>query len=178
MLREHRVGSLDDRVRILKRMVWYGEQAFGRMSPPIGGLRDPKMRQIGLEVTNGCNARDDMCELAAIYEFVKRNIRYTGDITNKDTFQTAYRTLEYGGGDCDDHSVLSAVLAMENGFQTKFRITSNTGVSWDHIFTLAGVPKVSPRRWVPIDTTLPHGRVGTYPPEAKHRDFDVSEPKL
>lgn len=158
-------------------MVWLGDQAFSRMNSPIGGLRDPRMRAIGLEVTSGCRARDDMCELAAIYEFVKRNVRYTGDITDKDTFSTAWRTLQYGGEDCDGHSVLNAVLAMENGFQTKFRITSNTGASWDHIFTLAGVPKTSPSKWIVLDTTLPGARTfGKHPPMAKYKDFDVSEP--
>jgi len=140
-------------------------------------LRDPRMRAIGLEVTSACPARDDLCELQAIFEFVKRNIRYTGDITDKDTFQTAWRTMQMGGGDCDDMSVLNAVLAMENGFQTKFRITSNTGASWDHIFCLAGVPKTSPRKWIVLDTTLPGAnKFGVHPPMAKYKDFDVSEP--
>ena len=169
--------SLEDRVVILRRLVWLGDAAFGRRNAPVGGLKDPRMRQIGLEVTSACRARDDMCELAAIYEFVKRNVRYTGDITDKDTFQTAWRTLQMAGGDCDDHSVLCAVLAMENGFQTKFRITSNTGATWDHIFCLAGVPKTSPRKWIVLDTTLPGAnKFGVHPPMAKYKDFEVSEP--
>lgn len=175
-LRAHSVNTLEDRVKILRRLVWLGDAAFGRRNPPIGGLRDPLMRQIGLEVTSGCPPRNDMCELAAIFQFVHKNVRYTGDITDKDTFQTAYRTLQMAGGDCDDHSVLNAVLAMENGFQTKFRITSNTGASWDHIFCLAGVPKTAPRRWVPIDTTLGPNSFSRHPPSAKYKDFDVSEP--
>jgi len=99
-LRAHTVRTLDDRVAILKRMVWLGDAAFGRRNDPVGGLKDPRMRQIGLEVTRGCPARNDTCELNAIYEFVKQNVRYTGDITDKDTFQTAWRTLQMAGGDC------------------------------------------------------------------------------
>ena len=329
-LRSHQVRTLDVRVDILRRMVWQGDQAFNKRNPPIGGLKDPRMRQIGLEVTSACRARADMCELAAIYEFVARNVRYTGDITDKDTYQTAWRTLQYGGGDClphdtllfvirgvsnsalrvpatpelvpirdvrvgdsvmesgrwvpvtqhwftgrkqilafdlsngtvlrcspehrlfrldatearaarievgehlltprepirfhsdeipvspdgvrvtairaekrpalcfdittesgrfwlpesdalvhncDDHSVLCAVLAMENGFPTRFRITSNTGATWDHIYCLAGVPRTGPRKWVPLDTTLPGAnRFGVHPPMAKYRDFEVVEP--
>jgi hypothetical protein len=178
MLRAHQVSTLADRVLLLRRLVWFGEQAFDRHSPPVGSLKDPRMRQIGLAVTQGCPARNDMCELAAIYEFVKRNVRYTGDITNKDTFQSAWRTLQIGGGDCDDMAPLNAVLAMENGFTCKFRITSNTGATWDHIYTLAGVPKMSPRRWVALDTTLPgQNKFGVEPPRAKKEDFDVTEPR-
>lgn len=176
-LRAHNVRTLDDRVAILRRMVWLGDAAFGRRNPPVGGLKDPRMRQIGLEVTRGCPARNDACELNAIYEFTKSNVRYTGDITDKDTFQTAWRTLQMAGGDCDDHSVVNAVLAMENGFQTRFRITSNTGQTWDHIYCLAGVPKNNPRQWIALDTTLPgRNKFGVHPPMAKHRDFDVTEP--
>jgi hypothetical protein len=177
MLRAHKVGDLEDRVRILRKLVWYGEAAFNRSHPPIGGLRDPQMRQAGLAVTEVCNARDDMCELAAIFDFTHKNIRYTGDITNKDTFQSAFRTMQYAGGDCDDHATLNAVLAMENGFQTKFRITSNYGTTWDHIMCLAGVPKLEPTKWIPLDTTLPGAnRFGKLPPMAKYKDFDVDEP--
>lgn len=175
VLRAHNVSSLEDRVVLLRRLVWFGDHGMDPRMPPVGGIQDARMRQIGLAVTQGCRARNDACELDAIYEFVQRNVRYTGDITNKDTFQSAFRTLQYGGGDCDDHAVVNAVLAMENGFQTMFRITSNTGASWDHIYTLVGLPKVGPRRWVALDTTLPRGSVGREPGRAKKQDFPVSE---
>lgn len=180
VLRAHNVSSLEDRVVLLRRLVWFGDRGVNPHADPVGGIQDPRMRQIGLAVTQGCRARNDECELDTIYQFVQRNVRYTGDITNKDTFQSAYRTLQYGGGDCDDHAVATAVLAMENGFHTKFRITSNTGATWDHIYTLVGVPKVTPRRWVALDTTLPRGRVGSEPGRAKKQDFEVSgkEPRL
>lgn len=191
MLRAHKVSTLEDRVKILRKLVWYGEAAFSRNYPPIGGLRDPQMRLIGLAAVENCNARDDRCELESIYDFVKSNIRYTGDITYKDTFQSAFRTLQYGGGDCDDHATLAVVLAMENGFQAKFRITSNYGSTWDHIYAIVGVPKLEPRNWistgyierpqnahVALDTTLPGqflSRFGKEPPRTKYKDFPVED---
>lgn len=167
-MRAHPVRDLKDRVKVLRWLVWQQH----------GGLRDPLMRRIGLMITRRCPARDDLCELRAIFDFVAdpRNVRYTGDIAHKDTFQNALRTLQFGGGDCDDHSALNAVLAMENGFQTKFRITSNHGATWDHIYAMAGVPKHSPRRWVALDTTLGPGRFGHEPPRAKNSDFPVTAP--
>lgn len=327
MLRSHRVNNLQDRVLLIRKLIWYGEAAFNRRLPPRGGLYDPYMRQLGLAVTRGCRARNDMCELESIYRTVTMkapdgnpNVRYTGDITDKDTFQSALRTLQYRGGDCfpegtlflkrrgtatveqievgddvddgtqmvtvlktwrrgpkaiyrfgldngkvlrlsrthktlrlhlgapvtmagaeraeevraenlrvgdallqplreqrsswttiatvevervevpsydimttsgrvylpeadvitrqcDDHTALCAVLAMENGFRTRARITSNEGVSWDHIYCLAGLPKGNPTRWVALDTTLPGYRFNTHPPQAKHQDFDLDEPK-
>jgi len=100
MLRAHQVSTLEDRVLLLRKLVWFGENAFDPSMPPAGSIHDPNMRQIGLEVTSPCRGRDELCELQSIYWFTKKNIRYTGDITEKDTFQSAWRTLQYGGGDC------------------------------------------------------------------------------
>lgn len=178
-LRSHSVSTLEDRVRLIRKLIWWGDAAFDPRIAPTdgGGLRDPRMRAMGLEVTRGCPPRNDVCELEAVYEFVKRNVRYTGDITMKDTYQSAWRTLQMAGGDCDDHVTACAVLAGENGFQAKARITSNTGDSWDHIYCLAGVPKHAPRKWIVLDTTLPGNRFGQQPPFAKHRDFDLDDIK-
>jgi hypothetical protein len=134
------------------------------------------MRHIGLQVTQHCPPRNDVCELQAIFDFTVRNVRYTGDIAGRDTFQKALRTLQYGGGDCDDHSIVNAVLAMENGFFSKVRITSNTGATWDHIYALAGVPKHNPVRYIPLDTTLGPGKFGKEPRRAKFVDFSLGTP--
>lgn len=176
-LRSHNVKSLDDRVRLIRKLIWWGDAAFNRRVADTdgGGVRDPRLRQMGLAVTEACRARDDFCELNAIYQFVRTNVRYTGDIALKDTFSSAWRTLQYGGEDCDGHIVVNAVLAIENGFQTKARITSNACETWDHIFCLAGVPKHAPTRWVALDTTLPGDRFMRQPPMCRHRDFNLDD---
>jgi hypothetical protein len=134
MLRAHTVRTLDDRVRILRRLVWLGDEGVNPGAPPVGGLKDPRMRQIGLAVTQACVARDDKCELDAIYRFVKSNVRYTGDITMKDTFQTAYRTLQMAGGDCFPEGTLfltrdgfTPVEDVEEGDEV------HDGETWRHV---------------------------------------------
>lgn len=170
-------------------------------------VKDPAMRNLALAVTGngtrtvkvdkdeipvtgaGCPARDDMCEAKAIFDWVSSHVRYTGDtgahaltpggpVEPVDEFQAAARTVEFRGGDCDDHAVLNATLAIKNGFPAKFRITSNTGASWDHIYTLVGVPKLDPTRWVALDTTLGNpgfgkstGKFDKQPSRAKEVDF-------
>lgn len=174
VLKVHQVGDgLPPRVDLLRQLY----------QCPEGGIRNARMRGYGLAITRACHARDDMCELKAIFDFVTHrnpqtgitNIRYTGDIRGKDTFQSALRTMEFGGGDCDDHAQLNAVLAAVNGFKGKWRITSNTGASWDHIYYLAGVPKNRPFQWIALDTTLGAGRFNKEPNRAKYQDFYVSE---
>lgn len=167
-LMSHTVNTLGDRVAVLKGLVW-GDGPQG----PEGTLRDPLMRQIGLAVTRHCPPRDDWRELEAIFQFVVTNVRYTGDIAGRDTFQKALRTLQYRGGDCDDAAVLNCVLAMENGFFCKVRITSNTGSTWDHIYAMAGIPKHRPSRYVALDTTLGNGKFAREPGRAKFVDFSM-----
>lgn len=154
------------------------------------GTRKLKVGDTEIEVTGaGCPARDDLCEAKAIYDWVYSHVRYTGDTGAHvlkpgtepepvDEFQSAPRTAEFKGGDCDDHSVLAATLGIKNGFPAKFRITSNHGDSWDHIYTMLGVPKLNPTHWIAVDTTLgdpgrgtPGERFNQQPHRVKQIDF-------
>ena len=122
-----------------------------------------------------------MCELRAIYKFTVENVRYTGDVAGVDTFSSPIRTLQMGGEDCDGHAVLNAALAIINGYHAKARITSNRGVTWDHIYCMVGLPKGSTSRWIALDTTLARSRndvsrFGAEPPRAKYQDFSLSKP--
>lgn len=168
-LQAYRVGeSLQDRVKILRTLLW----------SPKNGLQHPTTLALARRVTEHCRGRDAMCELQAIYQFVVTNVRYTGDVATIDTFSAPLRTLQMGGEDCDGHCLVNAALAIANGFQAKARITSNRGVTWDHIYCMAGMPKGRTERWVALDTTLARtlgdaSRFGQEPPRAKYQDFDL-----
>jgi hypothetical protein len=171
-LQAFQVGnSLMDRVKILRNLLWSAKS----------GLQNPQMLYIARRVTNGCHGRDGMCELRAIYQFVVQNVRYTGDISKVDTFAGPIRVLQMGGGDCDEHTLVNAALAMANGFDVRARITSNRGTTWDHIYCLAGFPKGRSTSWVALDSTMAKGmndfsRFGKEPPRAKYQDFKMEKP--
>lgn len=82
-----RVRSLKDRIRIMRDL-------------HLAGLRDSEVRKTAIQAVAGCPARNDMCEIQAIYKLVKSRVRYTGDVQGFDTYASAARTLEWGGGDC------------------------------------------------------------------------------
>lgn len=178
---------IDKRVGILQDLVWKG-------------VTNPQMRELALAITgNGtrdvtvgkrkfrvrganCPARDGLCESEAIYNWTKANIRYTGDIApvkmpngaveGIDLFQAPWRTVEFGGEDCDGHTVVTTTLLTLNGIPAKFRITAPSKDSdWAHIYGLAGLPKTNPNKWVAVDTTLPGRMFGREAPAAKRRDF-------
>jgi transglutaminase-like putative cysteine protease len=165
--------SLEDRIALLQDLVWQS-------------VHDPEMRKLALSVTRHCEARDDVCETRAVYDWVRKNVRYTGDVApvahgaggkvdGIDYYQTAKRTVQLGGGDCDDHFVLGATLLALNGIQSRGRITSQTSRNRDdysHIYAVARLPKNAPAKDVPIDTTLPNGDwYGREYPHGKRVDF-------
>lgn len=147
-------------------------------------VQDPEMRKLALQVTQSCEARDDVCEARAIGNWVKRNIRYTGDVAphrlwtggpveSVDLYQAARRTVEFKGGDCDDAAVLNATLLILNGIPAKFRVTSPYkwgSDNYTHIYTMAGLPKGNPTKWMAVDTTLPDYTLGKEYPFAKNMD--------
>lgn len=148
------VHSLAGRIEILNQLV-------------REGTKDPRMRQLAVSLVNGCPDRSDGCEVATIFWFVKANVRYTGDIQDIDTYQSGARTLQFGGGDCDDHSTLLATLLSILGFQTGFRVISTTGQMWEHIYALVGLPRLRPSGVLPLDTTVPSSFPGWEPSKAQ-----------
>jgi transglutaminase-like putative cysteine protease len=146
-------------------------------------VRDPEMRKLALAITQKCPARDGECEARAIFDYVRRNVRYTGDVAPVkmgrngpveaiDYFQSAKRTLEFKGGDCDDHDTVSATLLALNGITPRLRVTAPRKHDiWRHIYTVAGLPKENPTKWIALDTTLDPAKFGKEAPYAKHKDF-------
>ena len=170
-LTEYKVGdSLVERVKILRDLAWDKEN----------GIRNPQFVFLARRIAQGCVARDFQCELRAIYRFTVENARYVRDVFGVDTFSSPIRTLQMGAEDCDGHAVLNSALAMALGYKAKVRITSNLGVTWDHIYALAEIPKrgLVSARWIPLDTTLARtqsdfSRFGVEPPRAKFADFPM-----
>ncbi|OHC48765.1 MAG: hypothetical protein A2X69_09215 [Rhodobacteraceae bacterium GWF1_65_7] len=126
-----------------------------------------------------------MCEAKAVYNWVRKNVRYAGDIApikqgrrgvveGVDYFAAADRVVQFGAEDCDGHSILNATLLALNGIPAKLRITAPGRFrEWSHIYTVAGMPKTAPKKWVALDTTLPGEYFGVEAPHGRVRDFDA-----
>jgi transglutaminase-like putative cysteine protease len=148
-------------------------------------IQDPKMREISLRATAHCPERDGACEARAIYDFIKARVRYTGDIApirwsdgtveGVDLFQAARRTLEFGGGDCDDHNIVASTMLAHNGITPRLRVVkTRSAPDWEHIFTGALLPKGTGDKFIALDTTLPgNEHFGREPSYHKFVDFDA-----
>lgn len=165
--------SIEKRVGLVQDTIWKSVQ-------------DPQMRKLALRITANCPARDGECEARAIDTWMRKNIRYTGDIAPVkmgrngpveaiDLFPTASFIAETGGEDCDGHSIMSATLLSLNGITARLRVTSPNNVKndWRHIYVVAGLPKENPTKWVALDSTLPNAKFGDVAGHAKARDFVV-----
>lgn len=148
-------------------------------------VMDPEMRKLAIRITRNCPERDGLCEAKAIYKYVKKNVRYTGDIASIkmsngetegiDLYQSARRTLELGAGDCDDMSIVTSTLLASIGITPRLRVTAEDANSdWGHIYTTAQLPKFSPTYAVALDATLPgSNKFGVEMPAGKIQDFDA-----
>jgi len=145
-----------------------------------GGTPIPMVQAWGdwypVEEVRSCPPRNDLCEIELIWNFVVRNVRYVYDTTNVDVFTTAEATLEAGGGDCDDMTVLFAALLKSVGFQVRARVisTPDSPDEWVHIYPMVGISKDNPTQWMPLDATVTGALPGwQYDHIAKIRDYDL-----
>lgn len=121
-----------------------------------------------------CKARDAECEITKIWDFVVLNLRYTFDPQEVDTFSTVKESLESGGGDCDDATILFGALLKAIGFQVGARVISTTGAQWEHIYPLVGLPQERPKRWIALDVTVDGFRPGDeYKKYKAHQDYKL-----
>lgn len=97
----------------------------------------PTVREAAIQMVRGCDARDDACELEAIFNAVKhgtpyvkglaKGLKYVADPRWADHFTAPYRVLDQCARgacaeDCDGHAALIAALAGSLGFKVGLRV--------------------------------------------------------
>ncbi|SRR6266516_1348828 len=119
------------------------------------GAKDFYVRQKALAIFRayGVRPKDRMGEVAALFDWVRRNIRYTRDILKVELLHTARRMLELRAGDCDDLTIVLGAMLMATGHPVRLVLAGfrpNRPHSYSHIY-----PEVKVRgRWIPIDATV------------------------
>lgn len=163
-----RVRTIQDRVALVHQQM-------------IAGTRDPKIYELSREVLTrragdqwAISEKDHKGEVTALFNEVRKRVRYTWDPTDYDAFQTAVRTLELHAGDCDDMTSLLGALCRAAGHQVRSRIVQTKGAeTWNHIYLVAKVGN----QWMPLDASVDKPAGWEVPREMvlKMRDFDVVE---
>lgn len=126
------------------------------------GSIDRRIVAAARALTMDCEARDDECELRAIYDAVKKGddrvawlrsgMRYVADPRPFDTFSAVSAIIEdcsagSCAGDCDDHVILVASLCSALGFQVGVRAwgkSKDPDGDYTHVYSVVMMPKSGP----------------------------------
>jgi transglutaminase-like putative cysteine protease len=108
------------------------------------------LRRLVERVCHGLEAKDYVSELAALYYFVCRRIRYQRDPLTVELVKTPLATLQTGVGDCDDIATLLAAMVLLCGSEARFvTVGFKRRGPFTHVFCEALDPKT--KRWVTLD---------------------------
>jgi transglutaminase-like putative cysteine protease len=116
----------------------------------LAAQTDWPLRRLVERICRGLEAKDYLSELAALYYFVCRHIRYQRDPLTVELVKTPMATLRTGVGDCDDIATLLAAMALLCGSDARLVTASfKRRGPFTHVFCEALDPKT--KRWVTLD---------------------------
>lgn len=139
------------------------------------GAKDFYVRQKAIAIFRayGVRPKNRMGEACALFDFVKRNIRYTRDIFRVELLHSARRMLELRAGDCDDMTILLGAMLMSTGHPVRLVLAGfrrHKPHSYSHIY-----PEVNVRgRWIAIDATVDKP-IGWAPPALWKRICEIEK---
>lgn len=165
------VRSIEERVAYIVEMIQKGRDS--------AEVRKFAVQAISKRCGDGWCVKegDGEAEVKALFFAAQKVYRYCSDTFGKDLFQHPARTLDFGGGDCDDATILICSALGAVGFATKCRvIRTKAAKEWNHIYALVGLPQKAPSKWVALDLSVSTQPPGWQPPRdmiAEIKDFDV-----
>jgi transglutaminase-like putative cysteine protease len=142
------------------------------------GAKDFYVRQRAIDIfrTYGVPAKDRVGEVCALFDWVRRHIRYTRDIFRVELLHSARRMLELKAGDCDDMTILLGAMLVSTGHPVRLALTGfrrSRPHAYSHIY-----PEVLVRgRWVAMDATM-NRPIGWAPPAVWKRVCELGKDEL
>jgi transglutaminase-like putative cysteine protease len=148
-LRTYQINTLEDRIAHLRQLVQAGK-------------RDPAVYAFTRKaVTARCGdnwcvpEKNNAAEVKALFDAIRRNVRYTSDIAGADTYQSPGKTLKLRAGDCDDYASLVCAAAHQLGIPCRFAVIRTKGANdWNHIYAQVGLPRRRPTKWISMDASV------------------------
>ncbi|MBS7615474.1 transglutaminase domain-containing protein [Candidatus Bathyarchaeota archaeon] len=166
-------GNVKDRVEVIKQMI-------------IKYREHPQIRAIASDILNKrCGdkwcipEKDWLAEVKAVFDAVRKNVRYTRDPISKDLFVSPIRTLtQYHLGDCDDLTIVLGSILGHIGYPLKLRVIQTVGNSdYNHIYLMVGIPPFGePKKWIAADASVTNKPLGYQAPSEviiRKRDFPI-----
>jgi Transglutaminase-like superfamily len=125
-------------------------------------LRDPSIIRLATDIVRSAPAFDDYAEANALYEWVRRNVRFTKDPVNKEKLYPPAELLKIRAGDCDDISMLLATLLMAVGYPARLMTIAAPGSpdQFSHVYVEAEIGG----QWIPLDPARADSEFAVPPP--------------
>jgi len=130
------------------------------------GKKDIIIRRLAEKLTQYIPEKDYKREVAAIYNFVVRRLRYTKDIHRVETVHRARELLRWHrrAADCDDFVILTGALLQAIGHPIRIVIIGSNHKDkedYSHIYlqTQAGT------KWISLDGSVPGAKMGWEAPK-------------
>ena len=142
------------------------------------GKRSPEVRDIAGQILRQRPPRKWEQSAKDLFEWTRKNIRYTLDPYGVELFQSAERSLQVGIGDCDDQAIMLASLLQSVGIPVKLRVIGLKGEDqFQHIYVMAGVPPQGPSKWIPLDASRAENAGWELPKSERGllRDYEVDD---
>lgn len=145
----------------LNARIWYFRKYYWK------AINNPVIISLAHRITAG--ARTNMEKVERIANWVKANIRYQKEPKKLDIFVPPERLINIKAGDCEDFSVLLSSLAGVVGIPSKWKVISQNGKVWSHIYPLLKVDG----SYKPVDLTIPLPLFEEFKPYVKYRIYNV-----
>lgn len=126
--------------------------------------RDDELKAIAQDIIAVVPSKSYAQEARLLFYFVRDEIRYTRDTDNLEVVQTPDKTLAIGHGDCDDMSLLLAVLLSSVGHPTRFVAAGFHGGPIEHVWVETLIGGRDGNRWFAMDPTEQDLDFGQRPP--------------
>ncbi len=94
-------------------------------------LEDINLRSKAIAITQNCSSGSKECYINEVYRHVVKNYDYYADPRNDEFIQSPFETIQLGGGDCEDLTILLSSLLENIGIETYLVLTE------DHAYSLA-----------------------------------------
>jgi hypothetical protein len=142
------------------------------------GKKDPRIHELAAAIVRNCppeyTPAGELAAARAIYSWGLANVRYTPDVTGKETLHAAFDVARLQIGDCDDFTVLFCSLFETIGKKTRIVTISShpeDPKQFSHVFPEVYVCG----RWIPIDAARRGSAFGKGPEHwYRRREWDCS----
>jgi transglutaminase-like putative cysteine protease len=137
------------------------------------GAKDFIVRQRAIQIFRVYRvpAKDRFGEICSLFDWVRRNIRYTRDIFRVELLHTPRRMIELKAGDCDDMTILLGSMLLSTGHPIRLVLVGfrpNRPHLYSHIYLEVLVRD----RWLALDATMSRP-IGWAPPALWRRNWAV-----